>query len=604
MGKYLLAQDEGGIHVLTREPLAVLFYVPAPNAHVAEFTPDSQSFVFHTRSLRVETWNIHDQSRSAAHEVVIPGGCIQSELSFDGKTLACLNMRRDLVLLDAATSTVLATKKEFFVPSFFELLSIVMTGLSREELQDFDFIRMKFSPDNRYFVAGHMNTHFAFDLTSKHEVSLPGSIKDHVGSGFSFLGPDRIVVVHRFSPAKSEILKFPSGEKLDQIPLGTGLHFRASTDGSHLFVGPLKAHALGVMDLKTKLIPVALKRPAGDLYDNVLVNERLDGEIALYPLGKKDPIAVVTLPEARLGKLRAAAVSHDLDWVAISNRSRGALYNIPLNLRTQYVQGFQGAWFLPGNVLIADFPKILEEPRTIGTLASTSTAINQNYKLDEIVATQHGGFLVVTVPKGNNPNADRDIEIRDIATNKAIWTHHFAYELPTVAVNSEAGTMLLGWSLAQSGGRAELQNFSDLKKQAGKEDYLFEVVDLHSGSTQGKVLVKTNRRSVRLEGAVSDGEWVVVSATENQILTFSLRTGEEKGHLFGGSPQVLSSAGLLALEKDARELDLYDLGSLQLKQKYVFADPIALKQISEDGKKLFVLTTAQTAYLFDTVGAN
>src|SRR5690242_1188388 len=28
-GKYLLAQDEGGIHVLTRDPLAVLFYIPA-----------------------------------------------------------------------------------------------------------------------------------------------------------------------------------------------------------------------------------------------------------------------------------------------------------------------------------------------------------------------------------------------------------------------------------------------------------------------------------------------------------------------------------------------------------------------------------------------
>ena len=62
---------------------------------------------------------------------------------------------------------------------------------------------------------------------------------------------------------------------------------------------------------------------------------------------------------------------------------------------------------------------------------------------------------------------------------------------------------------------------------------------------------------------------------------------------------VVGSTNTLAVEKDARELDLYDLNSQQLRRQYVFADPIALKHFSEDGQRLLVLTASQTAYLLD-----
>lgn len=603
-GKYLIAQDEGGIHVLTREPLAVLFYVPAPDAHYAEFTPDSRSIVFYSRPLRVETWSIHDQSRSEVYEVAWRESCMQTALSFDGKTLACLNSQHDLVLLDVATSTPFFTKKQFFVPSFGEAFFLLMRALLSEELEDFDFVQMRFSPDDHYFVAGHFGTHVAFDLTSHHELSLPGSIKDHVGNGFAFLGPDRIVAINSNSPEKSQIMRFPSGERLDQVGLGRGLHLREVAHGDYLLVGPLKEHPLGLMDLQKKNIPISFKRPAADVYDNVMVNERLDGEVALYPVGKTQPTTVITLPQARLGKLRAAAVSSDLEWIAISNRSRGALWDVSRNVRTQYVRSFQGAWFSAGSVLYADFPKFLETPRAIGMLSPVGNQMSESYKVGDIVAKQQGAFLLVTTPKDKNTRWNSDVEVRDITTNKPVWSRHFAHEVPALTLNSAAGTVLMGWSLAEPGGHDELQNFPDVKSQASKEDYLYELVDLHKGSTAGKVLVKTNKRSVHLEGGGSDGDWVVLTATGNQILTFSLASGVEKGHFFGIAPAVLASAGVLAVEKDAKELDLYDLDSQQLRRRYVFSDPIALKHFSDDGKRLLVLTASQTAYLLDTTAPN
>ena len=602
-GKYLIAQDEGGIHILTREPLNVLFYVPAPDAYNAEFTPDSQSIVFYTRSLRVETWSIQGQSRTSAFEVSIREPCLQSALSLDGKTLACLNVQHDLVLLDVVSSTPILTKKQFWIPSIWETFFLLMQAL-QEDSGEIKFIQMQFSPDDHYFLAGHSGEHVAYDLVGRRETSLPGSIRDHVADGFAFLGPDRVVVIDAREPERSQILRFPSGERLNQLRLARGLTLRAVTGGNYLLVGPLKDHPLGLLDLTTGQLPISFKRSAADIYDGVLVNERLDGEVAVYPAGKKEPSAMITLPQARLGKLRAAAVSSDLEWVAISNRSRGALWNVASNVRTQYMRGFQGAWFSQNSVLYADFPKFQEEPRTIGLVTPMGSAISETYKVGDIAARQRGGFLVVTTPKGKYPGSNCDVEVRDITTNKPVWSRHFGHEVPSISLNSSGGTLLLGWSLAEPGGHDELQNFADVKSQATKEDYLYEAVDLQRGKASGKVLVKTNKRSIHLEGGTADGDWVVVTAAGNQILAFSLASGIEKGHFFGTAPVVLASAGLLAVEKDAKELDLYDLESRELRRRYVFSDPIAIKRMSDDGKRLLVLTASQTAYLLDTTVPN
>jgi len=118
------------------------------------------------------------------------------------------------------------------------------------------------------------------------------------------------------------------------------------------------------------------------------------------------------------------------------------------------------------------------------------------------------------------------------------------------------------------------------------------------------VLVKTNKRSLRFEGSAADGDWLVLTAAENQILTFSLASGLEKGQFFGTAPFVAGSAGLMALEYDERDLDLYDLDSQQLRRRYIFSDPIILKYLSYDGKRLLVVTASQTAYLLDTTAVN
>jgi len=90
-GKYVLAQDDSGINVLTRDPFAVQFRIDAEGANPAQFTSDSKRVVFQTEGVRVQIWDISEQRLINAKDVLVRAPCLQTSLSPDGKQLACLN---------------------------------------------------------------------------------------------------------------------------------------------------------------------------------------------------------------------------------------------------------------------------------------------------------------------------------------------------------------------------------------------------------------------------------------------------------------------------------------------------------------------------------
>ncbi|HXN46844.1 MAG TPA: WD40 repeat domain-containing protein, partial [Bryobacteraceae bacterium] len=128
-GRYILAQDASGVTVLTVQPFAVYFRIPAGDADPAQFTPDSQQIVFVSSATSVrlaspgnsghlERWNIADHSRVAFTEIRLHG-CDTKELSPDGLVLACVDSRGTLRLLDIASGGTIFQKehlaKEFVV---------------------------------------------------------------------------------------------------------------------------------------------------------------------------------------------------------------------------------------------------------------------------------------------------------------------------------------------------------------------------------------------------------------------------------------------------------------------------------------------------------
>jgi WD40 repeat protein len=625
-GRYILAQDEGGVHVLARDPLAVLFYIDAVDAYDAGFTPDSRSIVFHTRSLRVESWSVADQQRTSAHELTVLHPCMQSLLSPDGLTLGCLDWEYTLSLIDVPSSSILVSKKYFVRMDRVTVCTVAVVVASGGDPR---LIKMSFSPDGHYFVASSNGTHFAWDLSAHRELSLPGSIREIIRENFAFLGADRIVGIDVGSPKKSPILRFPSGERLQQIVLGNGIAMRSATRGDYLFVGPIKNQPLGLYDLKKGTILIEFKRPVADVYDETMVTEQVRGELALHALDKisqsADASAVVKLPQGRLGSLRAAAVSSDFNWMAISHGTRGAVWDVTHNIRTMELGSFHGAWFAPDQSVYVDLAKFMETERTIGRLDPVSGRGTLGYKIGDGAATQYGPYLLAIKSRarktkegisftpaeycfeamaqnvGSAGKRDDDVEIRDVRDGHLLWSRYFPHEVPDLSLSW--GKIMLRWPLNSKAGRDELGKYPELKSGTSETDYLLEQIDLQKDSVVGKLVIRTNKGSFAVNGAFSLGDWVIVSATGNQVIIYSLSSGQEKGHFFGTYP-VPSTNGFLALENEAGELSIYDMSHSQLKQHYAFADGISLKTFSPDGSRLFVVTASQTAYILDLTAKN
>jgi Peptidase family M48 len=214
-GKYILAQDEAGLHVSAHDPLAQVFYIPAEEAYDAAFTPDSKSIIFYYPSLRVEKWSIPDQRRVSANEITTPTQCLQTVLSIDGLLLGCLKEDFELSLIDVTTSKTVLTKKNLYVVTPRNLAYFFFALQHREDGEPLPFIRMQFSPDEGFFVAA-FDSRVIYDLPDHHESSLPGSIRELMNEEFTFLGADRILGINTSAPSKSQIVRFPSGERLDE----------------------------------------------------------------------------------------------------------------------------------------------------------------------------------------------------------------------------------------------------------------------------------------------------------------------------------------------------------------------------------------------------
>jgi WD40 repeat protein len=626
-GKYVLAQDDTGINVLTREPFAPAFRIEAPEAFPAQFTPDSLGVVFHSPSLRVEMWSVADSAQKSVREMYVREGCMQSELAPDGRTLACLEPSFALTLYDVATGAQVFQKKDFFKPDFTDLFHLILLSLMRNDDGgladlglDVDFVSMRFSPDGRYFAAGQRSINLTvmatinedisaiiFDRNTNTTLAARGLLKKLLSGKFTFIGPDRIAGVNPQDNQKSAIVSFPGGEVIEQLAL-TGTP-DAVTRGNYLVLRPVGNIPAAIMDMATKKM-FGNKQRAFDMYGDVFASERINGELALYRAETRELITKLTLPRNPLGRLRASAISPDLKWLAVSERSRGAVWNLAKGERIFHVRGFRGAYFGDDGALYADFPKLDNTERTIARLNLSSREVNPHLSVNDDQLSQHGQFVVLTKPikKGGNLRENITLTVSDARNGSVFWTRDFQKESPRVWLNESGGNIVLSWAVKSNHAKSEIKSDARLSQRLAamneKEgDYFLQVLDARTGKELGKLLVETGKGSFRITDVLAVGDWVVMTDTTNRVLIYSLASGEQKGKVFGDSTAVSQAGNLLAVENERGVLAIYDLSTMEKRDQFVFSSPVSLTTFSTDGKLLFVLTANQTIYLLNVPGA-
>ena len=608
-GKYLLAQDEGGIYVLTRDPLKFVFRIDAVDAEAAQFSPDSRQIVFFSSGLRVETWDIDRQEQTSVTDVPALHGCRQTALSPDAKYLGCLGEDLDLALYNVGSGEAVFKKEKFFdLDPGFNMFGAFYKFLFL--LTHHDVATLRFSPDARYFAASsRTKQEVVIDLTTEKKINVPGSVHTAMEYAFTFIGPDRIVGVDTFKPDKSPLVEFPSGKVLDRVSLG-GSKLVAATNPRYVLARPLKDVPVGAFDLEQKKFVYTNRMSATDVWGNVSASERLNGEIGLYRIEDTKVTNVLQLPVGKLGNLRSFTASSDLKWLAMSSRTRGGVWGLDTGERPFFLRSFQSVYAAPNSLFYFDFPEFEKSSREMVVL-SPVTKQSKARDVDKDDDLAFFGDMVLRT-KHNDKNRymrhNLELEAMDIAYLKPLWSRAFPKQAPWVSGSASSGKLILFWNAKADGLRDELGRDAKLQALWSREnpsdaDYFLEVLDAHNGTATGGALVRTGRFSFHPEHREAAGDWLVVTDNLNRVLLYSISTGERKARWFGYNPQISPNGQWLCLSNGRGHLVVYDLRTLKQASDLSFANHVSAYTFSEDGTRLLVLTDDQTVFVLDATGS-
>jgi len=604
-GKYLLAQDEGGIYVLSRDPLKFIFRIDAADAQPAQFSPDSRQIVFFSSSLRVESWDLERQEQISVTDVPALRGCRQTELSPDAKYLACLDSNLDLALYDVASGEIIFKKERFFdfapgLSGYAGLFKLIFFLTHR------DLATLRFSPDGHYFAASsRTKEQVVIDLTTQKKISVSGAIHTAMENSFTFVGPDRIVGADPYNPQKSPLVEFPSGKTVDHMPLGGG-DLVAATNPKYILIRPIVERPVGAFDLEQKKLVYSNRMSATDVWGDDFVSEKLDGEIGIYKIADPKAGTILQLPLGKLGVLRTFTASPDLKWLAISSRTRGGVWNLDSNTRVFHIRAFQSAYYASTGNFFMDFPEFEKKSREMGVLSpitqqTKGRPIDKDDDLtffgDTFLRTKHND-------KNNGGRRNFELDALDMATGKPLWSRNFPKQGPWVSGSVSSGKLILLWNPKADGLRDELARDAKLqerwsKENPGESDSFMEVVNARDGTVAGGIVVRTGKYSFRPEYEVAVGDWLVVTDNRNRVLLYSISTGEQKAKWFGYRPQISHDGDRLCLSNGRGHLVVYDLHSLKQIADFSFTSRISANLFSADGKRLFVLTNDQMSYILD-----
>ncbi len=652
-GKYFLTQDDFAISIIQRESLAVMFQIPVFDAHEAFFTPDGTHVAFGTKNLRLEKWSIAERKPVQVRELVVRRDCWEHGFSPDGNYLACFDFGLNLNVIDTRTGKRVWEKKEFYRLTFFEFLSWVAAEAADEESRRARFFHIEFSPDSRYLAVSRTNrfrfvfrvdamtvdesenTLLALDLNDRKPVSTGGDLKKMTTRAFVFLDSKRVLAIGPQKLEEAGIFSFPEGKRLARFQLG-GIELKATSNPNYVIVKPLANAQIGIFDVAKAAIVGAWNKADTSIWENFILFESISGKVSVSKLEyneqekilRHQSVGAVDIPVAAIGRLYATDVSDNLQWLAVSSKTRGAVWDLSSGTRKMYVRGFRGALLANNGTGVGDFPKSEPANHSLVVLDPGKNIAEAVQELPDKGAKQYGRFLLtrqsLKAPKKseekekadknqteddseNEPSLSREVrfELRNLIDSKTVWSREFPKEAPRFFCDDFSGRLILYWTLGSDAGKGRLKEDSELAARAKElgnkdDDYLVEIVDAFAGKTVSTLLVETGKGSFDIESGFSEGNWLILRDTNNRILAYSIKDGELRHRFFGATAAVNPGRNQIAVENHVGEVTLFDLETGDSMGKLDFGKSVAFLRFTLDGRRLFVLSSDQTVYALDS----
>jgi len=135
---------------------------------------------------------------------------------------------------------------------------------------------MKFSPDEHYFVAGHLDSFEAYDLKERAEAKgISWRLRDLGRLSFTFVAPDELAGLHYAGANDMKLvrLSFPAERNWTNSGPG-GWMLSSSGNRDALLMRPAAAYPVAIVDLKARKITQAFKSPAFAVYGQMFAGEQ------------------------------------------------------------------------------------------------------------------------------------------------------------------------------------------------------------------------------------------------------------------------------------------------------------------------------------------
>jgi len=658
-GEYFLAQDDFAITLFRRNPLKVAFQIPTTDARPAWFTPDGKFVVFGTESLRFEKWSIADAKPVEVRELVVKRDCWEQQFSPDGKYLACVDYNLGLSVLETQTGKRVFQKKEFAKLNVLEFILWIAGMADDDDASHHNaFFNLQFSPDSHYLLAGRSNKFrfrilidsvdiyqtdaLALDLSTGKPISPSGDLKKATRGSFIFLGPDKFLATMPTSMEDAGIFTFPQGKRLAKFPLAA-TEMQLTANPQYVIVKPLSSGLITFFDLERGELVGGYNKANVALWNDVLISELVSGNVSIATAKfnvetktlRYTQVASADIPVASMNRIYAANVSDNMQWLAVSSKTRGGMWDLNTGERKLHVRGFRGAIVAASGSAIGDFPKLEPVHHSLVHLDAPKGAVNVLREIPERGARQYGRFILVRTSlktlrdrgkekekgrteeavdeSGSNVNDDsgetlsREVrfELRDLVNDKVVWTKDFPKEAPGYFFDDFAGRAIFYWSLGSEAGKARLKEDPTLverSRQMGNkdDDYVVEIFDAFENKSIGTVLLETGKGSFDIKSGFSEGNWLVLRDDNNRVLTYSIKDGDLRHRFFGTNAAMNPRGNQIVVENFPGELTVYDLATGNPYARLRFKSGAVFMRFSLDGKKLLVLTSGQVVYAFDT----
>ncbi|HKP80544.1 MAG TPA: M48 family metalloprotease [Pyrinomonadaceae bacterium] len=646
-GNYFLAQDDFAITVIQRDPLKVAFQIPVTDARPASFTPDGRFVVFGTNGLRFEKWSIVDAKPVEVRELVVRRDCWEHAFSPDGKYLACVDYGLGLNIVETQTGKRVWEKKEFYALSFWEYLGWITAEARDDETNK--FFNLEFSPDSHYLIASRSNryrfkvkvdaltvdetenTLMALDLSTLKPVSTGGDLKKVTRRTFIFIAPDKILAQMPASVNDSGIFSFPQGKRLAKFAMSAN-ELKLTGNPNYVIIKPVVGATMGIFDLTKGALVSGMNKNDATFWNDLIIYELISGSVTVSQtkydeetkLLKSTKVGTIDIPVGAMSQLSAANVSDNMQWLAVSSKTRGAVWDLSSGERKMHVRGFRGAIIAPNGVGIGDFPKLDPVNHSLVYMNAATNEASTLREIPEKGARQYGRFVMVRQslkapkesakkPQGQTESEEADeaslsrevrFELHDVINDKVVWTNEFKKEAPRFFFDDYSGRLIFYWDLGSEAGKARLKEDPTLQERSRQmgnkdDDYLVEVFDAFAGKSVGVLLLETGKGSFDIMSGFSEGDWLVLRDDNNRVLVYSIKSGELRHRFFGAHAAMNPSGNQVIVENYPGELTLYDLATGNTQARLRFKTATAFVRFSLDGKKLFVLTAGQVTYAFD-----